>query len=508
MANKRVSELVGISATDLSTGDLLLLADVTANESKKLTVGNLRTFLASTYNSGTFYGTSSWADKASWAATVPQQDTASYSYTSSFAWQGHTSSYAMDALSASYSLSCSKAITASYAITSAVQLVISSGFSSYSNTSSYIKYTGIPNGTASFAISSSYASSASFANIVTSSYSDTASVAITASKAATSSFVSYNGIPNGIVYSSITSNTSITSQYATNAGYADRAGIANIGVASQVSASWASRSLSSSYSDIAFSAKTASYVSPSLYISNGIFKAITQSFSSSSIDIVSISAGTKTTASINAVGTIRAPWTASEMLSESVTLNLLNRTTGINYVLDMAPIFIFNGGSSDFSGSTKIPVSLMGSYPVGSFDYMLYLSASNNIMFDNIRTSSFEINLNIGTFTVSKGDELYLKTDDLLDIIGFYTLGGVGPFANTAKNIVNLYGADQVELIDLTYASTIHNVWSLSNCTTVQLSNNAILTDVGGMPSSMLTMSLVTSSIASLYDLDHTLAET
>ena len=38
MANKRVSELVSIAATELDVADLLLLSDVSEHESKKLQV--------------------------------------------------------------------------------------------------------------------------------------------------------------------------------------------------------------------------------------------------------------------------------------------------------------------------------------------------------------------------------------------------------------------------------------------------------------------------------------
>ena len=41
MANKRISELIQITATDLSDDDLLLLADVSVHETKKLQINYL-----------------------------------------------------------------------------------------------------------------------------------------------------------------------------------------------------------------------------------------------------------------------------------------------------------------------------------------------------------------------------------------------------------------------------------------------------------------------------------
>lgn len=203
MANKRVQELVAITADELSPSDLLLLADVAPNpESKKLALSELSSYLLSNGNlSGSFYGTASWTLNAVSASWAPYQISASYASTSSWAWRSITSSYALAALSASWANSSSYAITASYAITSSVQLIFSSAYADFSRSSSYLIYTpGVFNGTASYALTSSRSItslSSSFLNYSPLVSNGTASNAASASQAISSSFLVYTGNPNG-----------------------------------------------------------------------------------------------------------------------------------------------------------------------------------------------------------------------------------------------------------------------------------------------------------------------
>lgn len=204
MANKRVSELAPITPVELAQNDLFLLADVSANESKKLEVGDLASYLIengllSGSLSGSLYGTASWALNAVSASWAPSQISCSYAQTSSWAINCLTASLALQAISASYSLSSSYAVTASYAFTSSVQLIFSSAFSDFAKSASYLIYSPI-NGTAS------YSMFAFTAGAATSSISS--SEATTASFAITSSFLLYAGAPNGTASYAVKSFTS------------------------------------------------------------------------------------------------------------------------------------------------------------------------------------------------------------------------------------------------------------------------------------------------------------
>lgn len=216
MANKRVSELVAITAAELTLADLLLLADVAPiPESKKLSISELRTYLLNNGNlSGSFYGTASWALNAVSSSWAPIQTSASYASTSSWAWRAITSSYALEALSASWARSSSYALTASYAMTSSVQLVYSSAFADYATSASYLIYTpGVFNGTASYALTSSRAMSSittSFIIYSPTTSNGTASFAATASQTISSSFLNFNGNYNGTASHAMTAGNSDT----------------------------------------------------------------------------------------------------------------------------------------------------------------------------------------------------------------------------------------------------------------------------------------------------------
>lgn len=215
MANKRVSELTAITAAELASNDLFLLADVAPNpESKKLEVSELSTYLNANNRTGSLYGTASWALWAVSASWAPYQESASYAATSSWAWRAITSSYVLEALSASWARSSSYAITASYALTSSVQLIYSSAFADYARSASYLIFTpGVFNGTSSYALTASRAISSITSSFLT--YSSltpngTASFAATASQTISSSFLNFNGNYNGTASHALTAGNADT----------------------------------------------------------------------------------------------------------------------------------------------------------------------------------------------------------------------------------------------------------------------------------------------------------
>jgi len=137
-------------------------------------------------------------------------------------------------------------------------LIISSGYADFSGTASHLRYTGIPNGTASYAISASVsrmANSASYLNYDGSTPNGTASYAVQANRSVTSSYIAYSGVGNGTASYALISNAansatsasysatgtsgsySITSSYALNATSASQ--LAYDGTSSNGTASYA-----------------------------------------------------------------------------------------------------------------------------------------------------------------------------------------------------------------------------------------------------------------------------
>jgi len=186
MANQRISELTQITVSTMDLADLLLISDVNAHQSKKLTLGDLSIFLlAKGLLTGSFYGTASYAISAATASYVGQQQSSSYALTASWAQNVITASYALTTNTCSYAITSSYIATASYALTFFAQSGFTASFAGNAQTASYLLYDpSVPsgNGTASFAlmalsmstpqISSSYATTASYT-----SYADVAATA-------------------------------------------------------------------------------------------------------------------------------------------------------------------------------------------------------------------------------------------------------------------------------------------------------------------------------------------
>ena len=566
MANKRISELAQISVGDLNSADLLLLGDVSAQESKKLTLGDLNSYILTDGNlSGSFFGTSSWSDQSRTASYVLGSiQSASYALTASFALNGSGTGLASSASWASQSLSSSFATTASFARTVQTALTASVATSSrFADSASFVIYSGTNNGTIFNAITANSATTAT-----------TASNAVTASFAFSARSASV----------SLLTTTAVSSSYAASSSVALFALTASLGITTtvQASASWASSSLSSShtaFADEASNAITASYVLPNLQLQQyGIFLAITQSNYRSQLDRVDINPflDVPATTSIEAVGTIVAPYTSSIPLNESVTLYVLNRATGQTYTVDSTPIYVnvqgqfsnisasiaatvtgnlngsvtgsisgsvtgsftgsisgsdangaitasLNGGltaslsanysgtltgsvsgsvSTLLSGSMKIPFILMGQLYLESGSYMMYLSAStSNVFIEPTRTSRFSVSSNIGQFGVGAGEIIQLTTENSSTNLAF-SASGLGPFSDTAANIVASASAgDSITMLDVSAATGIRYIWTLTSLVELKSNSNIFLNDVQGMPASIVTMSLQNGVLNNLYDL-------
>lgn len=303
MSNKRVSELTPLASVDVAPDDLFLITDISALESKKITAADLETYILS---NGSITGTITHAILADTASYIDPNKvglipSASYSISSSYSTNGYWAKYSD---------------TASYINAANIDGAVPS--SSYSQTASFLLYTGIYNGSASYALTASYvdnAQTASFLNYIPGIPNGTASYALMAESGAfngSASYLIYNGIPNGTasfalnilnpeitasylllkngringsasyaVTSSWASSSYIASQsyylhyrpgisngtasYSMNGAYADISGrtyFANL----TYSSSFASSSVSSSYALTAsYCAGTASYVLTSSY---------------------------------------------------------------------------------------------------------------------------------------------------------------------------------------------------------------------------------------------------
>lgn len=605
MANKRVSELTQITSGELTSADLLLLADVSAQESKKLTLGDLNSYILTDGNlTASLLGTASWAENSKTASYIASVPSASYALTASFALNGGSGGSTISSSWASSSLSSSFATTASFAQT--VRSAATASFatsSKFADSASYMIYSGTNNGTIYNAINATNATTATSASF--------ASTARTASFATTASFARSSSVAQ-------------SASFVVSSSYSSFAATASIGITTNVqeSASWASSSISASYASYAEESQTAisaSYVTPNLALQQyGIFLAITQSNYRGQIDKVDLDPflDIPATASIEAVGTMVAPYTSSILLNESVTLYVLNRATGEIHTVDSTPIYVniqgnyssisasitatvdgalsgsitgstqgsiagtvattleaqasgslsgslvgqFTGSvsgseaygdltgsvsasysavvsgsangtlsgqytgsitssvsaaytgfitgsvsgsvSTFLSGSIKVPFTLMGQLYLESGSYMLFVSASTNKVFiEPTRTTRFSVSSNIGQFAIGAGEEIALTTNNPTDILTFSSSAG-GPFTDYASNIVASASAgDTITELDISAASGIRYVWTLTGLTSLKSSNNIFVSDVQGMPNSIVTMSLQGGVLNTLYDL-------
>lgn len=466
MANKRVSELSPILANELAYDDLLLLSDITAHESKKLMLQDLSSFLLLDGRlTGSLHGTASYAIFAASASYVPM-GSASYAPTSSWALNIATASYAMAALSASYSLSSSYAVTASYALTSSVQLVYSSAFADYARSASYLIYTpGFDNGTASFAItasyvlglaqvSCSYAQTSSWAwNAITASQALWSNNALTASLVRTASFLAFNGTPNG------------TASYALF-----------------------TQALAGGHRDF------------------GVFTAITQSASSSFLDELAITPalGGFKSSSIEAYGTVRAPFTTS--VDGDIELFIVNRQTGESQSLDASAVSLAVGGTAPMSGTLRYPFTLRGDATMYGL-YAVYVTASNGVFIEGSRTIRFKISSESDGVTVSTAEPMLFNTYPSNSILLFTSSFDNLAHEGSASQVI-FSGSNDATALTIPPSSGVNNLyytWTLSGLQYLNANNNLGITDLAGVPTSLITMSVASCSLFSLPTLtNHT----
>jgi len=490
MSNKRVSELAPITSPELDIQDLLLLADISAHESKRLALGDLESFILSDGNlSGSLFGTASYAIQSLSASYAPNIS-ASYARTSSWAFNVVTASYALAALSSSYVLSSSYAITASYALTCSVELVYSSAFADYARTASYLLYVpGFMNGSASYALSA-----------LSSSYS------VSSSCASTASYLLYDPtFPNGTASYSMMAESSLYALVATNADYSQVAQYSNNSNNSNT-ALYASNAGFLQFDGITPNG-TASYalVAKSVggRINYGIFGAITQSTTGAQLDVVTIlsSTGGQQSSSFDVMGTVVVPFTSS--MSSSINLIAINRVTGVSASLDQTPISINIGGSTNISGTFKYPFSLQGETPMNG-TYIVYVTASaNNISIDPSRTVKFNV-ISMGDIvSVLPGERTIFSTSPDSSILYYSSSLKAGVFKGSASQVI-ASGSQYVTALYIPPASvsSVPYLWTLNNLTRLIADGNYMF--LGGVPASLLTMSVSNCGLTTLPPLTTT----
>lgn len=352
MANRRVSELNELLSTQLAANDLILIADVSAIESKRIRASELKAFSLNGTASYSFNSlSSSYSLRTTSASWSPPMESASYALSTSYSDWARSASVVISAswaLSSSFASRSFWATTSSYSLKSETQLVISSGLADLARSASHLIYTnGLNNGTASAAI-----------------------VAFNATSSLSSSLLIYNGGFNGSASYALTSSQCRTSSFSSTSSFLNYTASKSNGTASfAVSAS---------------NAVFAKYVRAPMYW--GLYESAFSSISESKITSMSIvtteSDRALTVVTVN--GTVIFPFTASntsDFPSGSITLGMKSETIVAEYVLDSTYIGtgLFGTGTT-ISGTLIQPFSLSGCANALNGVWTFWVSASNCIL--------------------------------------------------------------------------------------------------------------------------------
>lgn len=473
MGNKRVSQLVELTANEVASDDLFLIIDSSAHESKKIEVQNIFTYLNA---SGSLLAVHAlFADTASFilgSNVFGSVVSASHANQSDHAF---SSSFAQNSIN---SVSASNANTASFALSAIVPSPIVTGSTypitaSYANialttrTSSYLQYSGFPNGTASFALSADDAQFAVTAssliggvqNAVSASHALVADVALGGVDTAnTASFLNYSGIFNG------------TASFALIAG----------GIEHRLE-------------------------------DFGLFSALTQTDTVASIDnvMVSSSMGTDEPTLIEAFGTALLAWTASFENKGRLYLVLVDRLTGNSGSLDNIA-FRYNVGpildnwNTEATGTLSFPFTLLGQTPLNGNYYVAVTSSDANVTIDD-RTVVFTISSYASFVTSSSDEAINFYYEPTNQHVTFSTFAG-GPFHDSLAGILTT-GSNNIRTLDMgsSSISTLRYTWKLFNCTDFSCSKNASLNELNyGFPSTMSYLYCSECNIGTIVDLDNT----
>jgi hypothetical protein len=471
IGNQLLTQLVELTAPEVQPNDIFLIVDISANESKKIQAYDLALWLNASGSLYAIYAVN--ADTASYILGSEVHGTvisSSYSNKSSLS---DTASFALLANSSSYALTASFAMSGSGGATSI--------------TASYLLYSGVPNGTASYAITS-----------------------FTSNTAQNAIFLLYNsGSNNG------TASYAITTQNVQHSTTSDTASYVAGGPTATASyALYAQQSAPGSSSYLIFSSTngTSSYAMAAQVIANimanyGIFLAYTQSVNMAQLDDVDIlwSTAAEAITPIEAMGTVIVPFTSSVPTNGIVYLSAMDRNTGFQTLLDSTPIsvnvpIIYTWDNQYASGTIETPFSLMGQ---SSFygSYMLFVSSSNNIKIEPTRTVRFKISSQSDTVNSYVNVPLSLSVFPSSSVVFTFTSTDGGPFTDYITGLFYTMSFNkQIFTLDAINQglTSMYYYWTLNSVTESNFSNNP-LSILSGVPNSLTSLSCSNCSLASFY---------
>ena len=476
MGNKRVSQLLALTAPEVSSDDLLLIIDTSVGESKNITTSQLSAYLNA---SGSLY-----------AIHAINADSASYVLGSNVYGPVANAVLATNAGTATTATSANTAISSSYSNTSSWAINVVNGGSSL--------ITG-----ATYPITSSWAVNSTTANLAT-----TAANLIYIPGVSTST-ASY-------ALSSSISDKSITSSFASFAKFSNTASFSLVSLTTQSianSASFLIFSPNNGTSSYAIRAGTAGGLS-----NYGMFLALEQSSSFAMLDNVAIlsSLATPQSTTIQAIGTAILAYTSSIPNTNFLNLTYTNRVTGVTGSFDTTQVSynvtpIMNQWNSLSSGSFHIPFDLVGQSSLyGDYLVEVVTSDSRSLQLDSSRIVRFLISSYSDIVNVSTGSlvDLYIVPTSSLgggSNITFSSIAG-GPFYDTLPGLLTT-GSSNIITINIASSSIseVDYTWKCSNLTDFSCSSNPSLTRFGySFPNSLKNLYCSTCSINSILDLSNT----
>lgn len=490
IGNKRVSQLVEMTAGEVELNDLFLIIDTTAQESKRIQASQLSAWLNA---SGSVFAIhANFADTASYI-TGADVDGAVLSSINAI-----SASIAGIAQIASQSLT---AVSSSYAFTSSFALNAASNTGSA--TASFLQYTGVPNGTASFALNAANANTSqntSFLNYFggnngTASHAIVAEQTNFATNAATASYFNNQ------------SSTVLSSSYAVNA---DTASFVKGGTIS-----------SASYLTFSPNNGTASYAIRAgsiLGVLNnyGLFPAIAQSSSGSIIDNLTVnsSLGTSQQTIVQAIGNAIVNFTASfPYIDETVYLYAVNRKTGESASLDSQTVNfdispLISAWGSHSVGTTNYPFNLLTQVPLFGEYYIEVSSSSPSVQIDTSRTTKFLMSSFSDQLSVQADVPMQFFVSPSASVVLSFSSSAGGPFHDKLPGMLAT-GSQNITWIDVNGqgVTSVLFTWKLPNLNTFVCSNNPLLSDLSySFPPALNVLVAENCSLTVIADLNNTTA--
>lgn len=483
--NKRVTQLVELTANQVDPGDWFLIIDNTARESKKIQASELSAWLNA---SGSLYAIhADNADTASYILAANVDCLSGPVLSASYALSASWAPAAGLTPGGTYPITSSWSISASWAPGGNAQLVSGSTYNitaswatrasaaNISNTSSYLWYQGGNNGTASYALTASNAQhvvnadTASYFNNVSSSVAS-ASYAVHAD---TASYVEGGTITSAsfLVYSP----TNGTASYAITAG--------------------SIRNVMNNY---------------------GLYTASRETPSSSVIDNVNINptnGGTPPTM-IQAFGNVSLIVSASlPYPTPTVYLYAVNRETGNSAVLDSSKINLkiaetINTWGNPLSASIDIPFNLMSQKRLNG-QFIVGVYSSDPILTIDYLNRPVQYSISSFSDVISVSDDFPARFTVIPDVTMSFSTSLVTGIVNDTLAGLWATGSQYVVRMDVSNRainSVLFN-WDLSNLQTFTCANDATLTALSySFADSLQYLNCSNCSIAYIADLHETTA--